>query len=345
MLKRVLVASIVLCFLGGCQDAPVAVQVLDDYHQRLAYVQDESLQDVQSPPALRYPPQRELNLMTPRVTLSMLDALRLDQCQLGQLIANRNSSLGKLQDGISRLYADRQLLQALAVCEAQLISTGELALAERLTSARQEKEQQLVSLVANALAADDSLRHALSADPEGLAGADRASLAPSLNALEQLIYFLEQSLAAPTEPMTLSATELETHLATLQQNEFLPKLWRSLQLQETYLRERRYLAAALPAASGCTDIAVPERALIMQRVFSSVFAAELQPQLAQLTSAAYELEPFLQRLKTLAPQPQLQEHLNELAQLSPALKTQISAEVTLWQELFRQCGFTPGKAA
>ncbi|EOX4278642.1 DUF3080 family protein, partial [Vibrio cholerae] len=95
---RLSVVLAALLLLTGCEPRLAIDADFDRYLSRIANVQQR---EALSPPAMvaqSLPEKRELLIAIAPVTISLLDSYELRQCGVFELIAERNSILGKVQD-------------------------------------------------------------------------------------------------------------------------------------------------------------------------------------------------------------------------------------------------------
>ncbi|RUO65400.1 Protein of unknown function [Pseudidiomarina planktonica] len=329
------VAAVLL--VSSCSDYPDGLETVAEYQQRLTYAQDLPPLEVELAYPKRMPVARELNSDIERLSLSLIDAWRLDECPAGALIAERNSALGRLTDGVLRYYNDLKMLEALRLCAADVTENSTWQV--RLTAAINAKQEQLPQLRQQAIATDDALRHSLSPAATPLASADDARLAPTLAAFEVVLTVFEYRKTGDQLP---SFEQLESALENLQNSSYLPGYWRSLHDKQHYLAALAPLLTGVSERAGCLSKGTPERAKILRNIFTKFFASELQPQLAGFVSQGYQLTPLLERLQAQSTHPEVTQYLNYLAELPMQLTTTTRAHAQQWQEFFRDCDFVPG---
>ncbi|WP_417689257.1 DUF3080 family protein [Pseudidiomarina sp.] len=325
--------------LMACSDVPTALAPLHDYQTRIANTLARETIEYQSVSVPQLPDVRELRVEVPRVSVSLLDSWRLDQCAAGQLIAQRNSALGKLEGGLTRYFFDRRLTQAIASCIEDLELSGEAALASRLQKAYTEKLATLPASKQLAIATDDALRHTLRVAATSHKTADDDAFAAALAAFDPLLAVLT---ASATDATAIDEQQLEQALEHLHQTDYLPKLWRTLHELDTYLIQLEPLLNDLPTAAGCTSAGRPERAEVLHTVFLKFFIQRVQPQLAGFTRQGYEVNERLQQLTKVTEQAALQDYLQQLQTLTQRLNQRSRAHVQPWQDFFTACGFKPG---
>lgn len=336
---RALGYACVALFLSACSETPKVLKPLSDYQTRVASTLDREPIAYSTVPYPRLPDVRALRVEVPRVSVSLLDSWRLDQCAAGQLIAQRNSALGKLEEGISRYFSDRQLTQALRTCIVELERANEPQLAQRLQQAYSEKNATLANSRQLAIATDDALRHTLRIGAETHRRADDAALATVLAAFDRVLSVLTEQ---PNATSQVTRSELERALEQLHQSDYLPRLWRSMHMLTAYLQQLTPLITELARDAGCYSAGRPARAEVLHTVFLKFFIQEVQSQLAGFTRQGYLVNERLERLLSLAEQPALRTYVAQLIALTEGLNQQSKLHVQPWQTFFEACAFTPG---
>ena len=317
--------------LHGCSQPDNVVSAVHTLNQRIAST-------LNTPPAaLDYTPRpapmptvRELKPAGEPAGMSFLTSLRLGHCKAGQLIAERNSSLGRLEDGLMRYQDDLALVHALKSCAQHPDSAPIKAELQRAIA---DKQQQLDYDKAQSFATDKALRHALTVSNTPLSVISDSRFEPPLNALKQLTEWLQQPTAD---------AQLANWRQQLAQSDYLPRLMRSTIEMRLKLQQLQQQLPSLTQAAGCNAKGVPERASILQNVFMQFFISDVQVTLAALTTQYQQLKPVLETLADQTPQTALKQYLTELSVQGEQLTETSKAFVRPWQQLFADCGFTPG---
>lgn len=317
--------------LHGCSQPDNVVSAVHTLNQRIASTLD-------TPPAtLEYAPRpapmptvRELKPAGEPAGMSFLTSLRLGHCKAGQLIAERNSSLGRLEDGLMRYQDDLALVKALKSCAQHPDSAP---IKTELQRAIADKQQQLDYDKAQSFATDKALRHTLTVSNSPLSVISESRFEPALDALKQLTEWIKQPSAD---------AQLAHWRQQLAQSDYLPRLMRSTIEMRIKLQQLQQQLPALSDAAGCNGKGVPERATILHNVFVQFFISDAQVTLAALTTQYQQLKPVLQALAREAPQTALKRYLDDLSRHGEQLTETSKAFVQPWQQLFKDCGFTPG---
>ena len=332
--KAVLAALVSLLWFSGCSADSSLLDDWSDYQQRLAKQQQLEPQPWRLEPAPQLPALRELRLELPALNLSLLDSLRLEQCQLGGLIVERNTSLGRLQQGVLRYYHDVQISTALHQCVATL---EESQLRQRLRVVATEKQRSLPLLRAHALLHDSVLRNTLNSGKIALSKPDPAQFAPVLQALELVIHSLLSDHASELP----SLPELQQALEVLDKSSYSGQLWRGFSEQRQFLEQLAPLLTDVDRRAGCRSAGVPERAYILRNIAITLFGGQLQPRLALYLQQGQALEPYLQQLYAIDSHPLMNAHLAQLMAQPEQLRQAVRAHAQQWQLLFTACDFSP----
>lgn len=163
-----LLVSIFL-FIGGCKfnQHPIENQ-FETYLERIANVQNKPSQPPVMAEPFPLPAKRDLTLPIESVTIGLLDSYELRKCGLFNLIAEKNSLLGKVQDQFREFDFQHALVRGLNQClneddnanQADLLSPQ---LTQQLRDILRIKLKQQPLYTANLLFASDTMRAQLNA--------------------------------------------------------------------------------------------------------------------------------------------------------------------------------------
>lgn len=156
-----LLSVIVWVLLTGCDlNRPDIETDFSDYLNRIANIQNSP--SLPEPPAqaIALPDKRALFKEPDTITLGLFDSYELRKCGLFNLIAERNSVLGKVQDQFHRFDYEIRLLNGLHLCvTAPDLSPG---LRDKLNAIEAHKRKQLPVYWANLLYTSTAMRSQLS---------------------------------------------------------------------------------------------------------------------------------------------------------------------------------------
>jgi hypothetical protein len=145
----------VIPLFAACERAePIAI---DEYTARLAYVLEEQAPETRESARLVYPRVRELQIQLDAMQINLLEFLSLGDCELQAVIAEGNSSLGRLAMPSRRMIYELDFLRTVETCFDAGVE--DVSLARTLRQARQVKEQQLPARIWLTTLGGEEFRH------------------------------------------------------------------------------------------------------------------------------------------------------------------------------------------
>lgn len=149
-----------LCALSACADRSDTAEQWDNYTAALSRVLDRSASAKDHKAFPHLPPQRDLTagVEIPTSQINLLEFLRLRECRLAQVLAERNSILGKHADASARLLFNLHFLSNVESCIAQLHPETDRALITALRAAQAQKQRFLPHALYVALLAGPEFR-------------------------------------------------------------------------------------------------------------------------------------------------------------------------------------------
>jgi len=167
---------LILLLLSGCLGDPTP-EGFEDYVLRLSRSLDQSLAKAKRSTVelAAMPAPAELREPTAvRESIDLVDLIALNACELGQVVARRNSSLGKVSPPSQRLIYHLDFLRTAPNCISWLRDQGERELATALQAAWIGKRERLPQLIWQGLFTGQEFRafwqrpHYLEGYPEGV---------------------------------------------------------------------------------------------------------------------------------------------------------------------------------
>jgi len=309
---------------------------------------EKKLISVEEPQLVPYPRQRELKQQQEELSISLVDFFSLGDCDLQELIAERNNALGRVMAPSKKLIYEHQFLLRAKRCMSVLKtdSVTNAALIDELKKAIAVKQRNRPINFWNATFASPEF-----ADLFSLANAPRAnnaSVHAALDALNSISSFYpmfgREDILIDLEPgyQALGASKaIGAVLKRLNRFTFI------LNATSAALENRTLSIESGRSTAGESK----EIALQLVRIFKSYYIKRIQPEIAQYNNYANLLFPALQKLIEL---PELdgteafQTYYNH--QLSPTGDSTVLAqfrEATLrhsraWQVVLDECGLQPG---
>ena len=366
------VISVAMFALLGCFGGSTVKQSIDDYAARLSRVLDtplpDSFNDKITTPLPKLADSATLKHAIEGVSINLREFYALQDCELGTVVAERNTSLGKSQLPSQRLVYESKLLNVLNSCEAALTKENEsnqrnAALAATIASWREQKIQDYSKTWANLVQGSQELRLALNTPERLFSVENNRDALSSVNALyyinslsnkELLLSDMYSSNTASSDTETeatnennsesiIESSELEQQLKIIRSARLPATLWHTQQtLTQNLSLLTNMLETELDAVS-CPEGRASDKAKILRNVFYLFFIEEIQPVGSLVNQYHYKLAPLWE--DWLA-QPSLHEEFKRyIRQQSQDGFNQYSsvmkAHVNLWQGFLGRCNLSP----
>nr|WP_287133852.1 DUF3080 family protein [Alteromonas sp.] len=366
------VISVAMFALLGCFGGSTVKQSIDDYAARLSRVLDtplpDSFNDKITTPLPKLADSATLKHAIEGVNINLREFYALQDCELGTVVAERNTSLGKSQLPSQRLVYESKLLNVLKSCEAALTKENEsnqrnAALAATIASWREQKTQDYSKTWANLVQGSQELRLALNTPERLFSVENNKDALSSVNALyyinslsnkEVLLSDMYSSNTASSDTETeatnennsesiIESSELEQQLKIIRSARLPATLWHTQQtLTQNLSLLTNMLETELDAVS-CPEGRASDKAKILRNVFYLFFIEEIQPVGSLVNQYHYKLAPLWE--DWLA-QPSLHEEFKRyIRQQSQDGFNQYSsvmkAHVNLWQGFLGRCNLSP----
>ena len=366
------VISVAMFALLGCFGGSTVKQSIDDYAARLSRVLDtplpDSFNDKITTPLPKLADSATLKQAIEGVNINLREFYALQDCELGTVVAERNTSLGKSQLPSQRLVYESKLLNVLNSCEAALTKENEsnqrnAALAATIASWREQKTQDYSKTWANLVQGSQELRLALNTPERLFSVENNKDALSSVNALyyinnlsnkELLLSDVYSSNTASSDTETeatnennsekiIESSELEQQLKIIRSARLPATLWHT---QQTLTQNLSLLTDMLETeldAVSCPEGRASDKAKILRNVFYLFFIEEIQPVGSLVNQYHYKLAPLWE--DWLA-QPSLHEEFKRyIRQQSQDGFNQYSsvmkAHVNLWQGFLGRCNLSP----
>ena len=366
------VISVAMFALLGCFGGSTVKQSIDDYAARLSRVLDtplpDSFNDKITTPLPKLADSATLKHAIEGVNINLREFYALQDCELGTVVAERNTSLGKSQLPSQRLVYESKLLNVLKSCEAMLTRENEsnqrnAALTATIASWREQKTQNYSKTWANLVQGSQELRLALNTPERLFSVENNKDALSSVNALYYinslsnkglLLSDMYSSNTASSDTETeatnennsesiIESSELEQQLKIIRSARLPATLWHTQQtLTQNLSLLTNMLETELDAVS-CPEGRASDKAKILRNVFYLFFIEEIQPVGSLVNQYHYKLAPLWE--DWLA-QPSLHEEFKRyIRQQSQDGFNQYSsvmkAHVNLWQGFLGRCNLSP----
>jgi len=272
---------------------------------------------------LIFPSRNQLNITAPELRIDLAQFYQLADCPIQTLIAERNTTLGKLHSPSRRYLYEVDFIQILELCQP---------LPANVLKWLEYKQQQLPMAWARLVMLSDELQYQLSAQAGFIRGQD----IDGLNQVKQALTYLLNLQQTPDS----NSQQLEQALHTLLNYPLLSQIWRSQQLLAHNLERTNHWLKQQQITHTCvTAEKAPQEIIYLSNVFRLFFIQKIQPVSSRLNYYHYQLQPKIQQLlQAPALTPEFKTYIHtQYEQGFLRYQTQIQRHIQLWQQVFKQC--------
>lgn len=309
------------CFGEGPGD------LFDDYQTKVARVQDaEELKQEWEFEGL--PRKRELLLNVPSLSIGLIDSYQLRQCGLFNLIAERNSVLGKVADEFRNYDYQVALLEGVGKC----LSSDELdpEVIELLRGIEQQKLAQFPLHQWNLIYASDAMQSQMRGSQWS-----RPDIGQQVRQTSDALEHLNQSLNTPL--VSGKTTEVQE---VLEKSSTLGDLYYSLARASAELDTITKQLTTFDDNIICGKQRDTTKFRYLNNVFEQQYIGKVQPYMAQLDGYYQQLAPQLGMFNA---QPELHSYYFPIQDAHQAFRASTRRHVDYWQQLFKRCGRKVGR--
>ncbi|MFS1475334.1 DUF3080 domain-containing protein [Vibrio lentus] len=329
VISSLLVRSTLLCLtmvLTGCfNDSPQ--NYFDDYQTKIANVQDaDEIQEDWELESL--PRKRELFIEVPSLSIGLIDSYQLRQCGLFNLIAERNSVLGKVADEFRNYDYQVALLEGVGHC----LSNNELEpeIVELLREIEQQKLAQFPLHQWNLIYASEAMQSQMRGS-QWL----RADIGDQVRQTSDALEHINQALNTPL--VSGKATEVQE---VLEKSSTLGDLYYSLSRASVELDTITKQLTTFDANIICGEQRDTTKFRYLNNVFEQQYIGKVQPYMAQLDGYYQQLAP---QFVMFDAQPELHSYYFPIQDAHQAFRSSTRRHVDYWQQLFKRCGRKVGR--
>ncbi|MFA0112124.1 DUF3080 domain-containing protein [Vibrio sp. 10N.261.46.E11] len=329
VISSLLVRSTVLCLtmlITGCfDDSPQ--NYFDDYQTKIANVQDaDEIKDNWEFESL--PRKRELFIEVPALSIGLIDSYQLRQCGLFNLIAEKNSVLGKVSDEFRNYDYQVALLEGVGQCLANNELDPEIV--ELLKEIEQQKLAQFPLHQWNLIYASEAMQSQMRGS-QWLRADIGDQVRQTSDALEHINQALNTSLVSGK---TIEVQEV------LEKSSTLGDLYYSLARASVELDIITKQLTTFDANIICGKQRDTTKFRYLNNVFEQQYIGKVQPYMAQLDGYYQQLAP---QLGMFDAQPELHSYYFPIQDAHQGFRASTRRHVDYWQQLFKRCGRKVGR--
>lgn len=329
-------------FLAGCE-RNTSEDHFETYHQRLANVLETPADAVPETLLPPLPDIRELVLPIEEIRIGLLDAYELRECGLFQLIAERNSTLGKLQDKTRQMRYELLFMDGLEYCLSTLPEDSDLL--PQLEQFHRLKRHQLSRYLWNMLTTGEEWRRQFKLFTHAFPLDAFPGATENQEAMRYLLYIHQLIARGETLPPN-QAEGLLHHQEAIHTFRYFGQLVYSMARASDWLTTTTQLLETHESAVICGTNRNQQQAEYLSNVFYRYYATDLQPYLTELDSQYQQIQEPL--IELLQPPPAVHTDFSRYYQYYVAgelyhdYRQAILDHVQYWQRTFKRCNIKVG---
>ncbi|RUO22288.1 hypothetical protein CWE08_03620 [Aliidiomarina iranensis] len=324
------------CFGGGVE------KVFADYQTRIERLSDVAPVPEELPNFPLQPGISDVRQDIPEGNIGLLASMRLNRCRAGQLIAQRNSSMGRVQSVQARVLYEIEMIPALKEC-LQLPEVAESNMAATLELALAEKIEHLPLWIDRFWSSEPAVRDTFRPARDTLSVKESTNIAEVIAALNYFTTLFTEVQATP-EQNHVNKGEWQLHMQTLGTSRAIPELLRTQQHVVAWLAALNQQLSGAAEALGCSanmpEQYRPQNAEYMQNILNSMWIEQLQPALARWDRYQRQINSVLPQILAQVSASEWHSYLIEISdEQSLAAKNRILARehAERWQEFLASC--------
>ncbi|PAW08861.1 hypothetical protein B6K85_20020 [Vibrio sp. V1B] len=322
--------------LSGCNDRfNPEKAVFEKYNQRLANVLDTSESELEASPAVTIPDKRELFQELPRLSLGLLESYQLRQCGLFNLLAEKNSQLGKVQDAFYDFDYQTNLLRTLNGCLSDYPLSDEEN--TKLNGLYDQKWHHLTVHLDNMLLTSDAMRKQLTGS-EWLPLESKDQVAHVRDAF----LALDEMYQTPYRTLSrLPDVTIVNYQEEIEKTRLVGRLYYTLIDATHWLEQTTYMLEANQDKIICGANRDTTQFRYLRNVFQTIYVAEVQPYMAYVDSTYQQLDGGLSLVEK-----RMQAHGANygIEKAHDQFREETMKHVQFWKNLFKRCGVKIGNS-
>ena len=336
-------------FMTGCIDTDPAKSLVETYAERTSRAIDIEFDLKLNKTSELYPilpDRRERTASLTPITEGLIDVLDLKQCGLIDLIAQRNTSLGKLAGGSQRLIYELEFIPKLRGCQALLTNdSSQTDVLARVKEINQIKSENWPRQIWNSLYSSSEMEQHFSLGAAPLPPDADYSIAELMLTMQRFVEIAETQSHSDWQTPSF-ANELERDYETLYRSRFGSEWLASMALLTQVLEQTsEAIKQRLNDRPICFNQRQNQKSEILWNVFMKFYVNSLQPYIAQVERTGRQWSELHQRINTSLNLPQgqwLDTYTHPEGKVWSRYLQAREKHTKAWQDILDQCGLRPG---
>ena len=277
-----------MLLVQSCQRHQLLPNALEDYSDRMYKVLDIEKTDIPTFATLAFPDKQNFAINIPKLNIKMREFYAIEDCAIKQLIAERNTALGKIQLPSVRLNYEWTLINNLQNCIKIYSTQNNDALVEKMQDWLSQKEAMFPLVWANMVTQSNEFYLGISASSGFIDGDENDNFTEGLFDLKNLVAVRDDPAA--------NIVAMEASLQSIQKHRVYVRLWRSQMLLRNYLNQMTTDISHWASSFTCQTTKDREQLAIIRNVFTMFFIQNVQAIGAQINHYHYALKPEFLKL-------------------------------------------------
>lgn len=325
-------------FIAACSGHKQIESDIQTYTDRLESfteipLPESEITSISALESFQAPKKSALRIDIPELSINLREFYAFSDCALNQVIAQRNTSLGKMQLPAARYAYETNLLQEFDRCITILKQDLEenQNLVSKLGEWSSTKQTHLPLAYANLITQSDEIYAHFFRANDFISGNED----DNFPIIKQAFRFLVKA----NENIAVDIGELEYHLQQLNISPLMARKWRTQAFLTNELDRASVLLNTYYETNTCASKKQEEDIMIMRNIFTKLFADNIQPVAAELNKYHYQLSPLIE---TLIKQQSLPDSFVEYVNFQQTTAYNNYAEsmrqhIKIWQNIFARC--------
>ncbi|NRP94192.1 hypothetical protein XMG59_000275 [Marinobacterium sp. xm-g-59] len=336
-------------FIAGCIDTDPAQSLIETYAERTSRAIDIDFDLQLNKTSKLYPilPDRRERTETLRpITEGLIDVLDLKQCGLIDLIAQRNTSLGKLAGGSQRLIYELGFIPKLRSCQKLLTGdSSQTDVLARVQEINQIKSDNWPKQIWNSLYSSPEMEQHFSLGAAPLLPDADYSTSELMLTMQRFAEIAETQNNTDWQTPSF-ANELERDYETLYRSNFGSEWLASMALLTQVLEQTsEAINQRLNDRPICFNQRQNQKSEILWNVFMKFYVNSLQPYIAQVERTGRQWSNLHQAIIASLNLPQsrwLDTYTHPEGEVWSRYLKARENHTQSWQNILDQCGLRPG---
>jgi hypothetical protein len=328
---RLIFAASLLLLIQSCQRHQALPNALENYSDRIYKVLDLEQKNIPTTATLAFQDKSAFAIDVPELNIKMREFYSIEGCAMKQLIAERNTALGKVQLPSVRLGYEWTFIERLKKCIENNANAENKALVIKMRDWLSQKQAIFPLIWSNMLTQSDEFYLGISSSAGFIDGNEKDNFTEGLFDLKNLIGIKDDPVS--------NITSMEASLKSIQQHRIYARLWRSQLLLRGYLQQMTIDISAWASTFTCETRKDKEKLAIIRNVFTLFFINEVQGIGAQINQYHYALKPeFLKLIGDNNLPRHFTSTIEQYNQLGfDEYQRAMLAHIEMWQGIFKKC--------